>query len=106
MCASCDKDCPTYRICDVLSKKWIMHILVAFTTNKTLRFSEIEQMLPDINSRMLSERLSELEEEGIVTRTVQDSKPILVSYDITEKGMDLKKIFDVFAGWDKKWEHK
>lgn len=80
-----------------------MLILRAFTEKKTLRFSEICDVLPEINSRILSERLGELEMEGLITRTVEDTKPVSISYAITSKGMDLQKIFDGFMSWGKKW---
>ncbi len=80
-----------------------MLILRAFTEEKKLRFSDISDRLPDINSRILSERLGELEAEGLIVRTVEDTKPVTISYTITAKGMDLKKIFDGFVSWSKKW---
>ena len=100
--AECCK-CPIYCLIEHLSKKWVMHILRELTDHKKLRFCEIIEELPEINSRILSERLSELEAEGLVRRTIQDTKPVCVHYEITEKGMDLKKIFDTFGTWHEKW---
>ena len=80
-----------------------MLILRAFTHQKKLRFSEICEALPEINSRILSERLGELEAEGMITREVEDTKPVSSSYVITPKGMDLQKVFDGFVAWGKKW---
>lgn len=97
--------CPVYRIIDSCSRKWAMHILRAMSENKTMRFSEIKNALPEINSRILSERLSELEEKDLIKRNVIESKPITIEYEITQKGMDLKKVFDAFCSWAKKWDH-
>ena len=96
--------CPLYRAIEKLSRKWSMHILRSFTEQKSLRFSEIMQSLPEINSRILSERLSELEEEELIERNVEKTKPITVTYKITEKGMELKKVFGCMMQWAKKWE--
>lgn len=74
--------------------------------NKTMRFSDIKKRLPDINARILSERLSELEEKDLITRKIVESKPITIEYEITEKGMDLKKVFDAFCSWAKKWDRQ
>lgn len=98
--------CPVYCIIETLSKKWVLLILRTIAEKKKLRFSEIKQELPEINSRILSERLSELEEENIIKRVVQDTKPITISYEITDKGADLKQIFECFVKWAKKWGEK
>ena len=99
--SSCN--CPIYRIIDFCSKKWAMHILRSIADAKTMRFCEIKEALPDINSRILSERLSELEEEGLVERTVTNDKPICIEYSITEKGADMRDIFKSFCVFGKKW---
>ena len=83
-----------------------MHILRCIADNKTMRFCEIKEALPEINSRMLSERLSELEEEGLVDRIVLDEKPICIEYSITEKGADMRNVFKSFCAFGKKWGQK
>lgn len=98
--------CPIYKIIETLSKKWALLILRTIGEKKKIRFSEIKQALPEINSRILSERLSHLEEEEIIKRVVLDTKPISISYEITEKGADLKQIFDCFVKWADKWGAK
>jgi DNA-binding HxlR family transcriptional regulator len=87
----------------MLSHKWSLHIVRAISDNGTLRYCNLQEVLPDINSRMLSERLSELEEEGIIERNVKKTKPICIEYRVTEKGKDLRKVFDAFCQWSKKW---
>ncbi len=97
---------PTYRIIEKLSKRWTLLILHSFTQKRFLRFSDILEMLPQINSRILSQRLSELEKEGLITRTVSGHKPITIMYAITQKGLDLRRVFDSFAVWGRKWGKK
>src|SRR5665213_246002 len=106
MSQSTSPSCPIYCIIEKMSKKWTMLILRVFTEQKELRFSEICDLLPEINSRILSERLGELEEEGLIIRTVEDTKPVSISYVITPKGMDLRRIFDGFVILGKKWGAK
>lgn len=86
-----------------LTKKWVFHILKVITEKGTVRFSDMQQALPEINSRMLSERLSNLEEEGMIERSVQQTKPITIEYSITEKGVDFQKVLNAFCSWAKKW---
>lgn len=99
-------DCPIYGIIDFCSKKWAMHILRCIADNKSMRFCEIKEELPEINSRILSERLSELEEEELIDRTVTNDKPICIEYSITPKGADLQAVFGCFCKWGKKWGNK
>ena len=100
----CSSTCPMTCTLEKLSKKWSLLLLRAFTEERSLRFSEILTALPDINSRILSERLSELEAEGLIKRMVEQTKPITITYDITPKGMDLRKIFEGFLEWQERWE--
>jgi DNA-binding HxlR family transcriptional regulator len=95
--------CSVHRLLDCLSRKWAMHIIRHLSENKTMRFTDIRQALPEINSRILSQRLDDLEQDGLLTRAVQHTKPITVEYTITTKGKDLKKAFDVFCTWAEKW---
>ena len=95
--------CPVYKIIETLSKKWSLHVLRSLADNGKMRFSDFQEQLPEINSRMLSERLTELEGEGLIERNVLDTKPITVEYQITEKGEDLKSVFKGFCAWGKKW---
>jgi DNA-binding HxlR family transcriptional regulator len=92
-----------HRLLDCLSRKWALHILRHLSDRKTMRFTEIRQALPDINSRVLSQRLDDLEQDGLLTRAVHETKPITVEYTITDKGKDLKKAFDAFCAWAEKW---
>ena len=100
---SSSEQCPVYGIIEFCSKKWAMHILRVIADQKTMRFCTIKEALPDINSRILSERLSELEEEGFIDRIVTEDKPICIEYRITEKGADLRSVFTCFCKFGEKW---
>lgn len=96
-------ECPSYELIRIIHKKWILMILKVMCDQNKMRFSDIKNALPDINSRILSERLSELEDEWFLLRTVENSKPIIISYELTQKSLDLKKVFCSFMDWAKKW---
>lgn len=59
--------------------------------------------MPDISDRMLSERLRELEAEGIVVRTVSQEPPVRVDYALTEKGRALQPALNAVGQWAEKW---
>jgi DNA-binding HxlR family transcriptional regulator len=59
--------------------------------------------VPGLSDRLLSERLKELEAEGIVTRTVVASTPVRVDYALTEKGQALSEVIAAVSTWAEKW---
>jgi DNA-binding HxlR family transcriptional regulator len=67
------------------------------------RFATLRDAIPDITDRMLSERLQELEQEGIVERTVVPETPVRVEYSLTKKGRALASAMDAIADWAEKW---
>jgi DNA-binding HxlR family transcriptional regulator len=71
---------------------------------KKLRFSEIISALPKLNSRILSRRLSELEQEGLIVRTVTQTKPLMISYAITKRGMALQDVLERYMDWVRAWK--
>ena len=67
------------------------------------RFATLRDAIPDITDRMLSDRLQELEQEGIVDRTVVPETPVRVEYSLTKKGRALAAAMDAIADWAEKW---
>ena len=67
------------------------------------RFSEIGAAIPGLSDRMLSERLKELEAEGIVAREVTPSTPVRVEYMLTAKGRALAGVVSAVAEWAGEW---
>jgi DNA-binding HxlR family transcriptional regulator len=67
------------------------------------RFSDILATVPGLSDRLLSERLKELEHEGIVRRTVIPDTPVRVEYHLTEKGLDLGGVVRAVATWAETW---
>ena len=70
---------------------------------KKLRFKEIIDALPKLNTRILSQRLTEMEQEGLIVRSVTQTKPITISYEISRKGLALQEVFEHYADWVKTW---
>lgn len=67
------------------------------------RFHAIREAIPDMSDRMLSERLRELEAEGVVTRSVIPETPVRVEYALTEKGRALETAIVAIARWAEEW---
>lgn len=98
-----DQMCPRYeKAIEILGKKWtglIIRILLAGRK----RFGEFRSQAPELSDRILSERLRELEEEGIVRRMVHHTKPVLIEYELTEKGRGLEAVVASIQAWAEDW---
>lgn len=67
------------------------------------RFGQILEAVPDLSNRMLSERLKELEAEGIVEREVIPETPVRIEYRLTRKGRDLGPVVEALSVWAERW---
>ena len=87
-----------------LSRPWTFQILILLDKDKPMRFNSIKRELDGICSRSLSERLDEMEKDGLIKRIVTEDSPPRVEYYLTEKGQELKKIvveiYDLLKRWD------
>jgi DNA-binding HxlR family transcriptional regulator len=98
-----DNFCPRFfRAVELVGRRWTGVILRALLSGPA-RFHEIRDAIPDISDRMLSERLRELESEGIVTRTVIPETPVRVEYALTEKGRALETAIVALGQWAERW---
>ena len=86
---------------DLIGKRWTGLILYQLLDGSQ-RFNEIESALP-ISGRLLSERLKELEKEGIVVRKVYSEVPVRVEYSLTEKGQALEGAIRDIEKWATGW---
>ena len=72
--------CEVVDIWEILGKRWSLHILKNLSANNTVRFNELKRLIPDISSTVLSQRLLELEREGLITKRIYSEVPIRVDY--------------------------
>lgn len=70
----------------------------------TRRFGELRQSLAGVSPKTLSVRLKELEEAGVLTRTVYAEVPPRVEYVLTEKGRELEALIAAMGAWGTKWK--
>ncbi len=95
-----DDDCAVAKTLKIIGSKWTMLILHNLFEQKK-RFGELQRSLEGISPKTLSQRLQELEQDGIITKKVYAEIPLHVEYNLTEKGKSLKKIFTDLASWGK-----
>lgn len=84
---------------DILIGKWKPVILLQLITKGTLRFGELQKSIPDINKKMLTQQLRELEYNNIVHREVYNQIPPKVEYSISEYGKGLSAVLQVLNDW-------
>jgi DNA-binding HxlR family transcriptional regulator len=87
---------------ELIGRRWTGAIIFLLLESRC-RFATLRDAIPDITDRMLSERLQELEAEGIVERTVVPDTPVKVEYSLTRKGRALAAAIDAVAGWAHDW---
>ncbi|AEH52381.1 hypothetical protein B4098_0897 [Heyndrickxia coagulans] len=68
-----------------------------------MRFNEMAERIPHISQKVLSERLKELEDQGILVREVYPESPVRIEYRLTEKGEAIKPVLDEVQSWADKW---
>jgi DNA-binding HxlR family transcriptional regulator len=83
-------------------RRWPGAIIRAMLTGST-RYRAILAAVPGLSDRLLSQRLKELEDAGIVTRSVTPSTPVRIDYELTEKGRGLADVVLAVADWAQAW---
>jgi DNA-binding HxlR family transcriptional regulator len=96
-------NCPIATSLGVLGRKWTILILRDMAMMKKERFSELLRSTPGLTPRVLSNRLRELEREGMIERVEKRKGPNFVRWTLTEKGSDTIPILMRFAAFGSKW---
>jgi DNA-binding HxlR family transcriptional regulator len=91
-----------HRASELIGRRWTGAIIYVLLRARC-RFATLRDAIPDITDRMLSERLQELEHEGIVERTVVPDTPVRVEYALTRKGRALAAPMDAISAWADQW---
>jgi DNA-binding HxlR family transcriptional regulator len=84
---------------EIFSGKWKIPIITALNFYETCGFKELERIIEGITPKMLSKELKFLEENLLITRTVQDTRPITVTYSITEYGKTCSTVMSELYRW-------
>src|SRR4030095_783557 len=92
-----------HRASELIGRRWTGAIIFVLMESPRCRFATLRKEIHDITHPMPSERLFELEQEGIVERTVIPESPVRVEYALTKKGRELAAAVDAIGDWAKKW---
>jgi DNA-binding HxlR family transcriptional regulator len=88
---------------ELIGRRWTGAIIFVLLRSPC-RFAHLREAIPDITDRMLSDRLRELELEGVLERTVTPETPVRIDYALTKKGRALANAFHAIGEWAHKWD--
>ena len=101
---ACAEVCPNFHAAiELIGKRWTGAILCSLTEGP-MRFGELGKVVPGLSDRLLSQRLRELEDEGLVEREVQAGTPVRVTYSLTPMGAGLEPAIRELKVWAKGWK--
>nr|WP_294781632.1 helix-turn-helix domain-containing protein [uncultured Flavobacterium sp.] len=84
---------------DILNGKWKISIISSICYHNKRRFTDILNDVNGISNKMLSKELRDLEINKLIKRTVLDTQPVTIHYQLTEYGLTLKTIINDLADW-------
>ncbi len=104
--------CPSQKLLDRISDKWVTLVLSALSYDgqhafdadcvggaRSMRYSELSRLLAGISPKMLTQTLRSLERDGLITRTVTATVPVTVTYELTELGLSLQHLMRGLKAW-------
>ena len=102
MTASYKQFCPVAMAAEILCTRWTVVLLRELVAGST-RFNELRRGVPRMSSALLSTRLKELEDAGIVQKTAVEGHDNLYAYQLTESGRDLRPVVESIGVWGQRW---
>jgi len=97
-----DHDARFPRAIELIGKRWTGAVVKALMANPA-RFNQLLAGIPGISDRVLTERLRELEQEGLVERLVDPGPPVRVTYRLTARGRAVQPILGAITEWADNW---
>ncbi|MFB4163567.1 winged helix-turn-helix transcriptional regulator [Alteribacillus sp. JSM 102045] len=89
----------------LLGKRWV-GIIIRVLEAGPMRFNEMAEQVPEISKKMLTERLKDLEEQGMVKREVVPETPVRITYRLTDKGEAITPALAEVQKWADEWVEK
>jgi DNA-binding HxlR family transcriptional regulator len=100
----CQEVCPDFHeAIELIGRRWTGAIVCALI-ERPMRFGELGKAVPGLSDRLLSQRLRELEDEGLVEREVEAGTPVRVTYSLTATGEALGPAIKELKTWAKQWK--
>ena len=94
-------NCPVKLTTDIIGGKW-KPLILYYLKGGTLRFGELQRLIPGATKKMLTQQLRELERDDIINRKVYAEVPPKVEYSLTIHGESLRPILELMAAWGNK----
>lgn len=94
-----EQACPIAPVVDIVFSRWTTPILWTLNEYGRQRFVELERRITTITPKVLTQRLRQLERDGLVVRTYHPEVPPRVEYEISELGRSLAPLFATLAEW-------
>ncbi|MBC2902805.1 helix-turn-helix transcriptional regulator [Streptomyces sp. PSKA01] len=91
--------CPIAPVVDIVFSRWTTPILWTLNEYGRQRFVELERRIATITPKVLTQRLRQLERDGLVVRTYHPEVPPRVEYEISELGRSLAPLFAALSEW-------
>lgn len=95
--------CPVEAFLKLIAQRWSSYILVVLLKNGETRFGKLKKLIPQITSKVLTEKLRELETSGLVNRDYQPTIPPTVTYELTKLGSSLSPLLTMVTEIAEKW---
>jgi DNA-binding HxlR family transcriptional regulator len=99
----CNSHCPFTRAIGTIGNKW-KPIIIDVIGTRTIRFGQLDSIIPLISRKVLTEQLKELEEDGLLERLAYRELPPRVEYKLSEKGLAFLPILENIKEWNLKYE--
>jgi DNA-binding HxlR family transcriptional regulator len=94
-----EQACPIAPVVDIVFSRWTTPILWTLNVHGRQRFVELERRITAITPKVLTQRLRQLERDGMIVRTYHPEVPPRVEYEISELGRSLAPLFANLAEW-------
>jgi DNA-binding HxlR family transcriptional regulator len=99
----CNSNCPFTRAIGTIGNKW-KPIIINVIGTRSIRFGQLDAIVPHISRKVLTEQLKELEEDGLLERIAYKEIPPRVEYRLSEKGLAFLPILESIKEWNLKYE--
>ena len=96
--------CEIAHIWEILGRRWALLVLKNLSTKEVIRFNELKRLLPGISSTVLSERLLELDREGLISKQIYPEIPPRVEYRLTSRARELETVMKELNRWCIRWK--
>jgi len=99
----CNSNCPFTRAIGTIGNKW-KPIIINVINTRSIRFGQLDAVVPNISRKVLTEQLKELEQDGLLQRIAYKELPPRVEYKLSEKGLAFLPILESIKVWQGRFE--